>query len=673
MPRRTRRVRTRGRSAGPSPVFFAGIGLLLFGFLLISVGMFAPVQASTLYATFSTMGQDVTTVRFFSIGGVSIPMVTAYDYIRDISYSTTNGVLSLPKGSYIVKSPGFWPVILHLYSDGEAYVRLEPLPTDEAVEDVLGEPELMKMSMLDLGNFLTFALIQPSVNLMEFAKRYQDRTAKEAIGTLCSLSAPAIGGDIQGVIEGEIEGVRYRFCVERGIYRVQISYNVFYFSEQGFQRFIDAVKQERERLNKVFQEKLKNQTEAAGNKTLKIRGFKGIDFTVTREVVDYPIIEYTTFIKTNEKITGILAEVVIYYYATRERDSFLVAQGKIADLGPLNFTWPKYVKRQTYLGPEVGPPNELQVAVKVLRLPAGYQLTKIGIDDKVDLPSAIPAFTKLYPGYDAYGELHLSPIKTYYITIYAWPSGEDPSQYVINVCHIRGRLVIYDQSNPNVDPENLPVVTNAVASLVVRRPPELVLINDKIEEDGYFDFNIRLPKRDYDYEYTIYFGSETVTITVNGLDCSVRQGPYSRAKVLSTDPLIIGIDDNFAHLIKMPPFIGTSNIRMQGEVNYNSLEEWRRIVNSMRTEQGTTAGITTMTAISPVKTINVVEATNPDGSKEKVLTDIPTTKPLDNNVATSDLKPRGTNSQIFINTGIFASIAGAIMSVAGFLPATRLR
>ncbi|MEM2182438.1 MAG: hypothetical protein QXK84_07080 [Nitrososphaerota archaeon] len=597
------------------------------------------------------MGQDVTTVRFFSVGGVSIPMVTAYDYIRDISYSTTNGVLSLPKGSYIVKSPGFWPVILHLYSDGEAYVRLEPLPTDEAVEDVLGEPELMKMSMLDLGNFLTFALIQPSVNLMEFAKRYQDRTAKEAIGTLCSLGAPAIG-NIEGVIEGEIEGVRYRFCVERGIYRVQISYDVFYFSEQGFQRFIDAVKQERERLNKVFQEKLKNQTEVAGNKTLKIRGFKGIDFKVTREVVDYPITEYTTFIKTNEKITGILAEVVIYYYAIRERDSFLVAQGKLADLGPLNFTWPKYVKRQTYLGPEVGPPNELEVAIKVLRLPAGYQLTKVefpsAIPTKVDQPSAIPAFTKLYPGYDAYGKLYLSPIKTYYITVYAWPSGEDPSQHVINVCHIRGRLVIYDQSNPNVDPENLPVVTNAVASLVVRRPPELVLINDKIEEDGYFDFNIRLPKRDYDYEYTIYFGSETVTITVNGLDCSVRQGPNSRAKVLSTDPLIIGIDDNFAHLIKMPPFIGTSNIRMQGEVNYNSLEEWRRIVN-------------------------VVEATNPDGSKEKVLTGIPTTKPLDNNVATSDLKPRGTNSQIFINTGIFASVAGAIMSVAGFLPATRLR
>lgn len=669
----------RGRRSGPNPLFLIGVALLMFGLLMTGVGMFMPVQASTMYSMFSTMASPRTKITFINAYDQKILFVHAYDYINDVSYSTTNGELMLPEGSYIVKSPGFEPVVLHLYgTNPEEYVELTPLPLDEAVIDISSDTGLSKMSMIDLNRLVLFSVVVSSVDLKKLADKYSDRSAKDAVGTPCGIG---IAGGMGDAISGEVEGVSYIYCTApaRSIYRVKISDYLYYFSEQGFQNFINAVKAERERLNQEVQEKLQSQLKMAGLKYIYLKAREGINFKITQDLIDYPTSGYSTFIKTGENISGVSADLLIYYYysGTGKYD-FSVAQGKVSDSNPFVFDWPdEQPPRQSYFGKVIGPPDRLEVAARI-QLPTGYTLSK------VEMPNdAIPGFKKLYPNYDAYGELRLSSKNEYYITVYAWPSWKDPKQYAINTCTIKGKAVIYDKKKPIDNITALPVAINYVASMMIERREGkkfvYTQVTDKVGEDGYFSFTLRVPK-DSNYEYLIYIGTLRLRLKVKGSDCSVSEGRYS-LKVLSKDPLIVGIEKSYQPSLKSMPIVDTSKVKVEGEAAYTSSSQWGAIVKEMNTKPKTTADLptttsTTITSTSttttsepePTVRITATETTNPDGSKELVLSGQPRVIPLDSRPSTSDLQPTGKNSQSLVNTGIATSLIGAGLSGVGLMP-----
>ncbi|MEM2182440.1 MAG: hypothetical protein QXK84_07090 [Nitrososphaerota archaeon] len=604
MPRRAYRARSRGSGGGPSPLFFAGIGLLTLGFVLIGVGMFAPIQASMLQAMFSTLGRGSTGVTFMTYDDELIPLVYAYDYVNDVSYSTRNGHLTLPYGSYIVKSPGFEPAVLHLYdTEGEVYVYLLELEPDEMVADIVNEAQNMRTQPMSIVGLMPMSLASSQ-----------------------TLMASVMSAQSSGLV-----------------------------------------------------------------KRVELHAFEGIDLNVTREIADIPTSSYVHHIRTEKRIPySFSADLVIWlrgykprkppqeeeFPLVRESISREIARGSLTTESPFQFTWPPNDPSITDYAGNVLDIKYLYIAAKITSMPQGYSLSLV----EAGYPIFGNVEQRKYPGYHGYGRIWRGP-EEHHIKVYAWPVGVDPVPLVINNCTFTGKFVTYEGRLPRRNLDQLPVINNTVLHIFTGdNSGGLKALATKIGSDGVFKFNLRVPKTmrgagyftgrpsEPKFWYTAYIGMAKFLIGVDGKKCEVFNvrpawgGPEVR--LLSGNPLIIGIEKSGLDRTRSFPFIDTRNIQLRGDFNYTSRWQWEERVNELLRDRG---------ILRTDSNIEAINARNPNGSPASVIRGDPRVVPLGGNVDTSALQPKGSNSQMLVNTGILMTVVGSAVSIAGFLPAVKLR
>ena len=509
---KTARIGGGKRGAGFGAIF------LLLGAILLAIGLISPSYAQSTMATLASVSTPKIHVEFMS-NGVLIHYVQAYDYVNNILYETRDGSLDLPEGSYLVKAPGFKPVVVHLYGMAHPIaLNLEPVEEAHALADILELIHLGKMStVLDMPKWAEDWMLSQKVDphsYCSFDPWSQDakndviasafrRTERERfkwsriphsnieytynVGTTCSPSG----------------------CITKQRVVLKIGNVYCGTTPERLQQLIAAYQTAYQEIQAEKQSIMMKQKEYQ-KQTIIVKAFKGGLLRV-KGGFDTPTTHLTKLVRL-EEIGGVKVDLTLLWWKRHPKPDVVKRDYSVTTPGKIFYDWPV-----GYSG------EQSALIVKKVEKP-GFKYNYLKLFPEVgetEIPRSIARAAglpeKLRHGYKIplillKGEKTPYPKRGWELSLYLWPEGESYERYLVAEAEIRGQLLDKETGNPI--PEAFVHVETEVVVYEGDKPkskPKIIVA--KTDSNGEFTFTLRIPRDGRRYPFTLFPGKESFGAT----------------------------------------------------------------------------------------------------------------------------------------------------------------